>query len=182
MKKKYFSVALVLTVVASISMSSCIGSFALSNKVLKWNKQIGNKFVNEVVFFALWVLPVYEITFLADLAVLNSIEFWNGENPIEASTKIIDGKDAKYLVACDSNGYTITNLSDKSVVKFNFDANTNGWSVEANGQEHKLFTYVDDTHINMVCPDGTYKDVELSAQGVWAYQQNAANSIELAQR
>ena len=74
MKKNYLSVALVLTLAGSMMFTSCIGSFQLSNKVLAWNKQVGNKFVNELVFFAFWILPVYEITTISDLLVLNSIE------------------------------------------------------------------------------------------------------------
>ena len=58
MKKTYLSVALVCLLSASILGSSCIGSFQLTNKLLTWNKQIGNKFVNELVFFAFWILPV----------------------------------------------------------------------------------------------------------------------------
>lgn len=50
--------------------------FSLTNKLLTWNRQVGSKFVNELVFFALWILPVYEVSGLADLLVLNSIEFW----------------------------------------------------------------------------------------------------------
>ena len=38
-----------------------------------------SKFVNELVFFAFWILPVYEVSGLADLLVLNSIEFWSGK-------------------------------------------------------------------------------------------------------
>ena len=53
MKRKYLSVALILTVAASISLSSCIGSFQLTNKVLAWNQQVGDKFVNELVFYTI---------------------------------------------------------------------------------------------------------------------------------
>lgn len=173
MKKKYLSVALVLTLAASISLSSCIGSFALTKKVMSWNRQVGDKFVNELVFVALWILPVYELTALADITVFNSIEFWSGENPMLAKAKVIDGKDAKYLVENDANGYTITNLSDNSKTRLNFDKETKGWSIEANGKEHLLFTYVDSTHVNIIAPNGTYKTVELSAEGLWAYEQEA---------
>lgn len=182
MKKRYLTVAVVLSLTASLTLSSCLGSFALINKVISWNRQVGNKYVNEIVFFALWVLPVYELTMLADVVVLNSIEFWSGSNPVVAEAKVIDGKDARYLVACDEKGYTITNLDDKSVVKFNFDEAENSWSIEANGKEQKLFTFVDDTHVNVVTPDGNYKNVELSQQGVWAYEQMVSNQVKFAQR
>lgn len=41
MKKKYFTVGAVLLCAGSLMFSSCIGSFALTNKLLNWNKQVG---------------------------------------------------------------------------------------------------------------------------------------------
>ena len=128
MKKSYLTIALALTLACSLSLSSCIGSFALTNKVLDWNRSIGSKFVNELVFIAFWVLPVYEITGVADILVINTIEFWSGDNPVAKNeTKVIDGKDAKYLVKQDPQSYTITNLSDNTEVRFAFDAADNSW-------------------------------------------------------
>ena len=118
MKKTYLSVAVVIAIASSMTFSSCIGSFALTNKVLDWNKQASTKFVNALIFTAFWIIPVYEITTLADAIVINSIEFWSGANPIEASTQIIDGKDAKYKIERNQYGYTITNLADNSIIKF----------------------------------------------------------------
>ncbi|MBR1881446.1 MAG: DUF3332 domain-containing protein [Muribaculaceae bacterium] len=182
MKKTYLSVAVVLALTASITLQSCVGSFALTNKVLSWNRQVGDKFVNEIVFVAMWILPVYELCGLADLFILNSVEFWSGENPVTAETKIIDGKDAKYMLQSDATGYTITNLNDKSVTRLNFDAKEKSWSVERDGEEHFLFAYVDDTHVRTVAPDGGTTIVELSQQGVWAYKQLANDNIRYAAR
>ena len=61
MKKTVLTVALVCALCGSMTFQSCIGSFSLTNKLLSWNNTIGNKFVNELVFFAFWVIPVYEI-------------------------------------------------------------------------------------------------------------------------
>ena len=83
MKKFYLTVGVVLALCASMGLSSCIGSFALTNKVISWNNQVGSKFVNELVFFAFWILPVYEVTALADVLIINSIEFWSGNNPLQ---------------------------------------------------------------------------------------------------
>ena len=82
MRKKYLSVGVAIALAGSMMFTSCIGSFALTNKLLSWNHQIGNKFLNELVFFAFWVIPVYEVTSVADLLVLNSVEFWSGSNPV----------------------------------------------------------------------------------------------------
>lgn len=171
MRKTYLTMAVVLTLGTSMMLQSCLGSFALSNKVMNWNRQVGDKFVNELVFVAFWILPVYPMTFVADLLVINSIEFWSGENPIVAETKVVDGKDAKYLVQSDETGYTITNLSDKSQFRFNFDAADRSWSIEKDGIEQKFMTFVDDTHVKMITPDGSFQTVELSQQGVFAYEE-----------
>ena len=171
MRKKKLIVATVVALSASMMMQSCIGSFALYNKVKAWNDQVGDKFVNELVFVAMWILPVYELSFAADIFILNSIEFWSGTNPALAQTQVIDGKDAQYLVARNESGYTITNKKTKQVTRFNFNAKDNSWSLENNGQEVKLFTFVDDTHVDMLTRDGSYKTIELSQPGVLAYQQ-----------
>jgi hypothetical protein len=171
MKKKHLIVATVVALSASMMMQSCIGSFALFNKVKNWNEHVGDKFVNELVFVAMWILPVYELSFVADLFILNTIEFWSGTNPALAETKVIDGKDAQYLVARNQNGYVITNMKTNQETRFNFNGQDNSWSLENNGQEVKLFTFVDDTHVDIINRDGGYTRVELSQPGVLAYQQ-----------
>ena len=173
MRKKSMIIAIIVALSASMMMQSCIGSFALYNKVKNWNDHVGDKFVNELVFVAFWILPVYELSFAADLFILNSIEFWSGTNPAlaQAETKVIDGKDAQYLVAKNESGYTITNMTTKQVTKFNFNAEDNSWSLLNNGQEVKLFTFVDDTHVDVITRDGSYTRVELSQPGVMAYRQ-----------
>ena len=173
MRKKSMIIAIVVALSASMMMQSCIGSFALYNKVKNWNDHVGDKFVNELVFVAFWILPVYELSFVADLFILNSIEFWSGTNPAlaQAETKVVDGKDAQYLVHRDATGYSITNMTTKQVTRFNFNAEDNSWSLENNGEEVKLFTFVDDTHVDMLTRDGSYTRVELSQPGVLAYQE-----------
>lgn len=182
MKKHYLTVGIALTLMASMSLTSCIGSFSLTNKLMSWNNQVGNKFVNELVFFCFWIIPVYEVTALADVLVLNSIEFWSGSNPVAQGRTVIDGADGRYLVDCDGKGYTITSENDGSVTRLDFDAEDHSWSVSANGQNPvKFMTFVDDTHVNMILPDGSYELVELSNNGLMAYRQ-AAGAAALAAR
>lgn len=177
MKRKYLTVGLVLALAGSMLNTSCIGSFALTNKLLTWNNQIGNKFLNELVFFAFWIIPVYEVTSAADLLVLNSVEFWSGSNPIAMGTKVIDGHDGKYLVECDGKGYTITSQNDGSIVRLDFDDTDRSWSVTADDQTVKFMTFVDDTHVNMINADGSYSLVELSQEGLFAYRENTIGAM-----
>lgn len=172
MKKNFLTVALICTLCGALTLPSCIGSFGLTNKLLTWNRHIDNKFVNELVFFAFWILPVYEVSGLADLLVLNSIEFWSGSNPVAKGKKVINGNDGRYLVECDGKGYTITSENDGSVARLDFNENERSWSYTANGESHTLFTFVDDTHVRMPAADGSFMTVELSDNGVMAYQQS----------
>ncbi len=182
MKKKYLSVAIVMALAGSMLFTSCIGSFSLTNKLLAWNNRIDNKFVNEVVFFAFWIIPVYEVAALADVLVINSIEFWSGSNPVASGTKVIEGEDGRYLVECDGKGYTITSENDGSVVRLDFDVEEQEWSVTANGETHTLMTFVDDTHVKLPAPNGEFQIVELSETGVMAYSDLIKASTQYAMK
>ncbi|MCM1035737.1 MAG: DUF3332 domain-containing protein [Bacteroides sp.] len=180
MKKHWLCAAVAATLICSMSMTSCIGSFTLTNKLLNWNRHISNKFVNELVFFAFWVLPVYEVSGLADLIVLNSIEFWSGSNPVAKGTKIIEGNDGRYLVKCDGKGYTIKSETDGSVVRLDFHDTDRSWSVKLpDGTDQTILTYIDDTHVSLPAADGATMTVELSDAGLLAYSR-VAMSQQLA--
>jgi hypothetical protein len=76
---------LLVSVVVSMVMmlSGCLGQNALFNTVQDWNATAtGEKFVNQGISFVFWWVPVYGLTLLADIVVINSIEFWSGTNPI----------------------------------------------------------------------------------------------------
>lgn len=182
MKKIYLSVALVLGLSSCLMLNSCVGSFALTNKVLSWNNQVGDKFVNELVFFAFWILPVYEVTSIADLLVINSIEFWSGTNPVEASTKYIDTDSGRYMVKCDGKGYDVVCQDSGESVRLDFDADDQTWSVNVDGEEYPFMTFVDDTHVKMITPSGEFKMYETSERGVMAYNEAISSARSLAQR
>ena len=176
MKKSIMTVAVACLILGTVS-SSCIGSFSLSNRLLSWNKTVGNKFLNELVFFAFWVLPVYEVCAVADVLVLNSIEFWSGSNPLAAGTKIVEGNDGKYMVTCDGKGYDIVSLTDGSNVRLDFDTEAQTWSYTAEGESHELFTFVDANHVKLPVSAGNYGVFEISQEGLLAYQAAAAPAL-----
>lgn len=171
MKKLIIPVAIAALLCSSLS--SCMGKFALTKNVYAWNEQISNKFVNELVFVAFLILPVYEVCGLADILVLNSIEFWSGDNPMTASTKVIDTEQGRYLVKCDGKGYDVTLESTGESYRLDFAEETQTWSLNLEGKEYPLMTFVDDTHVAMPTMDGGWQTVELSQAGVLAYRQSA---------
>jgi Domain of unknown function (DUF3332) len=66
----------------SLTLSGCFGSFAATRKLWDWNNDVGNKWLEWLVFLGLCIIPVYSLFVLADVLVLNSLEFWTGDNPV----------------------------------------------------------------------------------------------------
>jgi hypothetical protein len=159
-------------------LSSCIGSFTLTNKVLAWNKTAGNKFVNEAVFVCFNIIPVYSVAIFADAVVLNTIEFWTGSNPVAAnSVKYIKGDKGNYKVESNQAGYKITNESTKEQVVLSYNKDNNSWSAQSNGETVTFMTFIDANHVKMF---GSDKVVELSQAGVLAYQAIAEANMSVA--
>lgn len=178
MKKNKLTMAVIVLLSGSLMFSSCIGSFGLTNKLLGWNKGVGdNKFVSELVFFAFWVLPVYEVSLLADVVVLNSIEFWSGSNPIADNTQHIKGENGhEFLVKTHANGYTITDETANKTFELVFDNSDKSWSIDADGQSTKFMTFIDENHVNMYNANGEAMTVELSKAGVMAFRDMVNHS------
>ena len=81
------SVRLAACLVAGLMMSGCFGQFALTRKLYNWNASVGDKWANELVYLiAAHLIPVYGIAGLADALIINSIEFWTGENPVHSAS------------------------------------------------------------------------------------------------
>ena len=165
MKNSVKFAALLLSV--SILMSSCIGSFSLTNKLKTWNEGVGDKFVNELLFVGMHIIPVYEITILADILVLNSIEFWTGNNALGSKageTKIVKNVNGDDItVTAKEDGYNISN--GEIALNLIFDEADNSWSVEYNNQINKLMT-IDGNNAQLYLLNGETMDVTLDEAGV----------------
>ena len=174
MKKSFKFSALLLS--ATILLSSCIGSFGLTNKVKDWNESLGNKFVNELVFVCMHIVPVYPIAIFADAVVLNSIEFWTGENPMAANvgeTKIVTntaGEDIQ--ITTTENGYNLSNGEQE--MQLVFDEAENTWSAVYDNESVKLVQFTGDNSAQMFTINGNSMNVTLDEAGV-----NAARLLML---
>lgn len=174
MKKFRIQVIACMMAGLSVLMSSCIGSFSLTNSVMDWNKTVGKKFLNEVVFVAFWIVPVYEVTAIADLLILNSIEFWSGKNPMDAYNQTtVQTESGIYDIKSDKNGYLITERNSGLSYRLNFDEKEQTWSIEKDGESYPFMTFIDENYVKMITPEGDFTIVELSEQGVMAYRAMA---------
>ena len=165
MKKTFKFSALLLA--ATIMFSSCIGSFQLTNKIKDWNNGIGNKFVNELIFIACHIVPVYQFSIFVDAVVLNSIEFWTGKQTVAnvGEKKVVKNSEGKDIeITALENGY---NLSDGvTSMDLVFDAEEQIWSAEYNNQSTDLIKLVDDNNAQLFLMGGEVMDIALDADGI----------------
>lgn len=165
--KKYFKFSALL-LSATILLSSCIGSFALTNKIKAWNESVGDKFANELVFVCMHIIPIYPITIFADAVVLNSIEFWTGDNPIALNvgeTKIVAnaaGEDVQ--ITTIENGYNLSN--GELEMQLVFDEAEKTWSAVYDNEAVKLMQFVDGNTAQMFTINGSSMNVTLDEAGV----------------
>ncbi len=167
----------------SLLFTSCIGSFKLWNNLKDWNQGVSNKFVNELLFIALHIVPVYEIAYLADVLVLNSIEFWSGSNPVASNeTKEIKGESGEYLVQANENGYTITNKEDSQSMDLVYNAETKTWNAVTATENIELVRMNENGTVSINMQNGTSMTVMPDMQGVAAARAAIGNTIFFASR
>lgn len=168
----------------SIMFSSCIGSFGLWNNLKDWNQGVSNKFVNELIFVAFHIVPVYEIAYLADTLVLNSIEFWSGSNPTASigEVKEVKGENGEYLVKTNTDGYTITKKGEEKSVDLVYNKDNNTWNAVADGQSFELVKMNEDGTATVSMQNGTSMTVTPDAQGVAAVRVATGSSVFFAAR
>lgn len=178
MKKSKFSIAAIV-LSTSLLFSSCIGSFGLHNKLLSWNHEIGNKFVNELVYFAFNIIPIYPVCYITDMLILNSIEFWSGSNPIAdvGTIKRVKGENGNYLVETLENGYIITKEGVEGTTQLTHNAETNIWSVEANGEQSDFLRINDDNTADLLLPNGDVQSIQLNDEGLQMAKEELAQTL-----
>ena len=184
MRKKSLTLLVATTLASSVLFSSCIGSFGLTNKLLSWNSNIDSKFVNELVFIAFWIVPVYEIAYLADVLVLNSIEFWSGSNPTASigEVKTVQGENGEYLVKTNENGYTITKKGEDKSVDLVYNKENNTWPPVSGEQSFELVKMNEDGTATLSLQNGTSMTVTPDAQGIATARIAIGNSLFFAAR
>lgn len=184
MKKNRLTLVAAIFLSGTILFSSCVGSFGLFNRISSWNQSIGTKFVNELVFLALNIVPVYGVAYLADALVINSIEFWSGTNPMAnvGDVKKVKGENGDYLVKTLENGYSITKEGEDSAMELIYNKEANTWNVVADGVSTELLKMNNDGTAEMNLPNGDKMNVTLDAQGMMAARQATMGRLLFAAR
>ena len=103
--------AIVLGVAAlfATTAAGCFGRFRAMNAVYDFNKSASsNTVVRSLVLFAMLVIPVYEVAFLIDWIVLNTLDFLNGSGTV-ASETLPDGTEV-HMAKLDADTVRVTHV------------------------------------------------------------------------
>ena len=154
--------------------SSCIGSYSLFNKFTSWElRMTKSKFVNAIIGFVINIVCI-PVTLVVDSLVLNTIEFWSGDNPMAANigkTQQVQGKDGLiYAVTTLKNGYEIKTPAGETVL-LSYNKDNNSWSMTQNGKTQELFRFN---------ADGTISATMNNESRVFALTEQGVNEARLA--
>lgn len=178
--RKSKSAYLAASLAILIASTSCVGPFRLTNKVLDWNQKIGTKFVNEVVFLAFSIIPVYGVCALADALVFNTIEFWTG-HASPAVTQEIKTENGNFLLEPLENGYKLTNTDAEESLDLVFEEGSKTWSVSFEDSTYKLITLLDENNAVLYINNDAV-NITLDQAGLAMVQQAAKSSTFFANR
>lgn len=110
MKRTICCLIAATTLIGSVG---CTGPFKLTKKVHAWHRGQDGKWVDELCFLGVVILPVYFFATLGDAIIFNSIEFWGGENPIATVTngdenvKMTKNEDGSLLIKGEKGSFIL---------------------------------------------------------------------------
>ena len=85
------SVAIFMTTVALSGITGCMGRNAVTQSIQDWNLETADSRWGREGLFIL-TFPICWVTNFVDLLIVNSIEFWSGENPVNDKGALVDTK------------------------------------------------------------------------------------------
>lgn len=153
---------------SSILCTSCLGSFSAFNKLRDWNDGVtSNKFLDNLIFWALNIVPVYGLFFVGDTLIFNVIEFWSGSNPIAMK----DGDIETQIIQKDGVAFEMTATKNRMMVKVLDGVNE--------GQKFDLVFKPSENSWNLVKQDGEIIKLASMQDGLVVYYLPDDSQIKL---
>lgn len=175
MKKIGKTLGISLLALTLLGQTSCIGSFTLTGKVYNFNKNVGDKFLNEIVFLAFNIVPVYGVAVVVDAVVFNLIEFWTDSNPLalqegQRKEKIVSKNGETYKFTATSNAVNVEVIDGVNAgkqVEFMFDNSEQVFTMNYQGKSVTLIELNSSEQIATVYyPNGIKKNISINETSI----------------
>lgn len=161
---KILSIVLILCI-CICGFAGCFGKFMLTKKLYKWNSEVGDKWMNSMVMWIFFIIPVYEVVGFVDFAILNVIEFYSGENPVkmtegEQDIQFVEKNGKIYRIMASKNRFDVVEMNDDGTEKkisLVYEEEDKSWYVESESSERKKIAQVNADNSNilsLIHPDG----------------------------
>ncbi len=146
----------------SFLFSSCLGSYSAFNNLREWNDGVtDSKFLDNLIFWGLNIIPVYGLFFVGDTLIFNVIEFWSGDNPIamnegESQTEVLAYKGNTYKMTATKNKFEITVIEGEkkgNSMELVYQLEDKSWNAVKDGELIKLSSFKDGLML-VYLPDG----------------------------
>lgn len=179
MRKKGIAIAMSLAL-GIASFQGCIGTFKLTGKVLNFNKGLGNKWIQELAFLVMAIIPVYGVAIIVDALIFNSLEFWTGSNPIamqpgEKEVQFVKNEGKIYRIEATQNRFHIVQVDGPEkgeTADLVFNPETNTWLAGKGNELRKVAQFIDQSQqVNIFTPTGEYVTVKADATPDEIYSQ-----------
>lgn len=162
-------VVISLMLASTLMFTSCLGSFHAVTGLKNWNDGVSNnKFVNNLVFWGLNIIPVYGLFAFGDVVIFNLIEFWSGSNPLamndgDKETQIIEKEGIRYEVTATKNKMEVVVLDGNSKgnsLTMEYFTDDKSWNaIKPTGEVIKLSSYEDGFYM-VYLPNGEKIKIE----------------------
>lgn len=164
MRKRLISGLLLASIsLTGLIQTSCMGKFALLQKLYTWNKTAtGNKFIDNLIFWILNAIPVYSVVLFVDGAILNLIEFWTGSNPLAMN----QGDRMEKHFQNGENGFLAIATQNRMEIQFDNQANQNfalvfvpsskSWMLETSEKTICMAKELDNNQVQLMRANGEH--------------------------
>lgn len=160
--------SLSLALLCALFLANCYGSFSLTRKIYNWNGDLNNKFVRSAVFWVLTIVPVYEAGAFVDAVLLNTIEFWMGENPVSLNgenriEKTVRANGKIYNVAMGQNQILIRQTKGPDVGKeltLILDETRKSWFLKSEAGMQRIVSF-DKKEVVLFHPNGQIERIPM---------------------
>ena len=172
--------------------SSCLGSYSAFNNLREWNEDVtNNKFMNNLIFWGLNIIPVYGLFFAGDTLIFNVIEFWSGDNPIamnegESQTEVLAYKGNTYKMTATKNKFEINVIEGERAgnsIELVYQPKDKSWNAVKDGELIKLSSFKDGLML-VYLPDGETVKINPteSREDGMAHLEEAIHNYKFEQR